>query len=257
MKETTATHAAIHQLSYYTRGIPQLEDKLCITDTFPVVYVEHEELADSFYETVNALYVSDTDTYLSDPVALVNLEYIAQDDDLYDQSTTVVRSNFRSLQRDFDTAPWVVEQFSHTEVLMIPCGYLSTEDGQALWDTLVNMAEKYPLYDEMDHSNLEMEEIEAAWTLFGKDDLSSELLTAFQEEFNTENLWDPIVSWINSNVETIPDNGGNPLYEHDGHDVTFDYEGMVSYLSERLWKFLFDVALNENSAYHRGQLTLV
>lgn len=87
-------------------------------------------------------------------VELVNVK----GDDAYGQSSTVERSNFRSLQRDF---PGVFLPVTYSNVDTLGAFVHSLTDGQL--DLIIGLANGYPLYDECDMSALESEEIGEAW----------------------------------------------------------------------------------------------
>lgn len=84
---------------------------------------------------------------------------------------TVERSNYNSLLRDFpDTFIHITGgYFSHTLYLPMPYG----PNGQALVEIMAGL-ENYPLYDEEDHSQLEMDIAWDAWEQYLKADIVRE-----------------------------------------------------------------------------------
>jgi hypothetical protein len=88
----------------------------------------------------------------------VDLGSIARGDDTYGQTSTVDRSNYRSLMRDYpDTFTPV--SYSNTDSLG---AYISDLTGD-LVAILTGLQEQYPVYDESDMSELESDEITDAW----------------------------------------------------------------------------------------------
>lgn len=94
--------------------------------------------------------------------AFTYFDNIALDEDSYGQASTVVRSNYRSLLRDFPDFPWVRVSYMNTNGL----GCFVADLTEDMLSVLVDLAVDYPLYDEGDHSELEHDEIHDSWGQF-------------------------------------------------------------------------------------------
>lgn len=81
--------------------------------------------------------------------------------------STVERSNARSLVRDYPDVFVLAEGAYSSESLYLPADAPISAD---LWDTLAGLSD-YPLYDENDHSELEWELTDEAWSSYGEYDL--------------------------------------------------------------------------------------
>lgn len=77
------------------------------------------------------------------------------------------RSNYRSLIRDYPETFVEVLGGYNSQYLAIPKDNL-TDD---LDEIFTNLAERYPLYDESDHSELEMDEAYDQWNSWARDDI--------------------------------------------------------------------------------------
>lgn len=97
------------------------------------------------------------------PLPLTIIEYATGSD--YSGSL-VERSNFRVLQRDF---PWLVEIYGGHGTQGL--AYLGRRENQndALIEAIDSLAD-YPLLDESDHSELECETEDEAWSDYGESD---------------------------------------------------------------------------------------
>lgn len=91
--------------------------------------------------------------------AYVSFESVARGDDSYGQSDCTVRSNYRSLKRDFPDFPWVDVSYMNTNGL----GCFVEDLTEEMLEILVGLSVDYPLYDECDHSAVEQEEIDESW----------------------------------------------------------------------------------------------
>lgn len=92
------------------------------------------------------------------------------------------RSNYRSLLRDYpETFIEVYGDYESHYLAMCPID-LSEE----LAEIFVNLVEQYPLYDEKDHSELEMEELEEQWGQWIESDILSSL--RYDHGIDTDNV---------------------------------------------------------------------
>lgn len=137
--------------------------------------------------------------------------------DYYGQSSTVERSNYRSIERDFGAA-FVRVSYSNTDTLG---GFPHSMSDDAV-NVVIGLVEQYPLYDEMDHSELESEEIEESWGQHLWQDTYHDLpeewaevadLFAESELLGQHDIRDAFFAVMHAD-------GYYP--EHDGHDVRWD-----------------------------------
>lgn len=118
----------------------------------------------------------------------VCLGNVARGRDAYGQTSTVHRSNYRSLRRDFPQVPWVDVSYVNVDSLGVFCTWF-TEDaecGPDLLDILCKLATEYPVFDEDDMSSLEHDEIGESWGYMAWD-LRHEL-----EDTPAADVWDYI-----------------------------------------------------------------
>lgn len=88
----------------------------------------------------------------------------------YSSANTVTASNLRSLTRDYPNRV-VTYRYSDGEVGAVLLASLDDD----LVDILTSLKHEYPLYDEEDHSNLEMDLAYEAWDQYVKLDLYPDL----------------------------------------------------------------------------------
>lgn len=112
----------------------------------------------------------------------VSLDGIACGDDSYGDRSSVDRSNYRSLRRDFPDFPWV--DTSYTNVDVLGCFVADLDDDMA--GLLIGLSEQYPVYDEGDMSELEHGEINASWDEWMAYELRRELSEPCQA------MWDAL-----------------------------------------------------------------
>lgn len=91
--------------------------------------------------------------------AFVYFDNVALDEDSYGQASSFVRSNYRSLLRDFPDFPWVRVSYLNTNGL----GCFVADMTEDMLGILVGLSVDYPVYDEGDMSELEHDEIHASW----------------------------------------------------------------------------------------------
>lgn len=127
----------------------------------------------------------------------------------FGQSSTVVRSNFRSLQRDYGLT-FVEVGYSHTDGL----GFFPHSVSDAVVDMVIGLVEQYPVYDDSDLSDLEHDEIVASFGQF-----------AYQDWRNEDDEWVQVADlFTESEIETafweaVSASGDFPT--HDGRDFVW------------------------------------
>lgn len=152
--------------------------------------------------------------------AYVMLGSIGRGEDTAGQSTTVDRSNFRSLQRDY---PDVFTPTAYANVDSLGAFLADIPDEVA--DILAKLATDYPLYDEEDHSELEDEEITASWEQYVSADFPRELPEDVSDEWDNmtedaqrEHFWEAVQA-----TESYP--------EHSGLDVCWRYGPIAEHVA--------------------------
>jgi hypothetical protein len=140
----------------------------------------------------------------------------AAGEDAYGQTSTVDRSNYRSIKRDFPDFPWVDTAYSNRHDLGAFVADLTPE----LIGMLCGLRTDYPLYDEEDHSALEMDEQCDSWDDWLRreirDHLSPEALDVYDFVDVHGAPWDLDDVWWDMVRE---DGLGGCLPDHDGLDV--------------------------------------
>lgn len=129
------------------------------------------------------------------------------------------RSNYRSLLRDYpDTFVEVLGGY-HSQYLAIPKDAL-TDDLDEIFTGLV---EQYPLYDEEDHSMLEMDEAWDQWNQWARDDVIRSLQRdygIYNDDIDSDSLRERFFEFMS--------NGSEYPYLEDA--VTIVYPGMDDFV---------------------------
>ncbi len=127
----------------------------------------------------------------------------------------VEKSNARVLQRDF---PWLVEIYGGYGTFGL--GYLGKRENQnpALIEAIDSLA-SYPVLDDSDHSDLEMELVSEAWESDGRDDFKRALVEYFDEAYAPDE----------HDLDEIDDTRIDNLW----YDCTERFRGGESYLNEQ------------------------
>lgn len=153
----------------------------------------------------------------------VALDDIARDECKFGQSTTVTRSNYRTLPKAFPGLFSVVH-YSNVDAL----GALIADLTPELVDVLIGLKEQYPLFDEHDHSELEEEDITESWSRYVKDQIWDRLSEHVKDVWiamppeQVEELWWEVVDGLDYRPE------------HDGRDVQWDLDLLAGPFAARL-----------------------
>lgn len=171
--------------------------------------------------------------------------------------STVERSNYRSLLRDYSGTFTDVYGGYGTSQLMLSVRWVPPGDGRAgLLDDLRALAD-YPLYDEEDHSALEMELADEAWDAYLDFDVpralaeTSESSEAMEDmldamaKVDTEraNAFGPVTNPEWGKRETLKDmfyeslsDVDHDYYSESATDIVFpSLDKQVAIIAERLW----------------------
>ena len=148
-----------------------------LRQAFPVSYTSRDDAPHGYLPPYGHYYSNlPTDDL---PAAWVDLGSIARGDDTADQTSTVLRSNYRSLRRDYPDV-WTDRSYANVNAL----GAFIAELTPELAETLTGLATDYPAYNEEDISELESDEISEQWDDFGAYELGQELPEDVQDTWN-------------------------------------------------------------------------
>lgn len=113
----------------------------------------------------------------------VSLEQVAMAECSYGQSSTVHRSNYAAIRRDYPQFPWVDTSYLNVDALGIFVADLDDD----MTGLLIGLAEQYPVYDEQEMSRIEQDEIEQSWSGYMRSEIWREL-----PEVTRTVMWDAI-----------------------------------------------------------------
>jgi len=161
------------------------------------------------------------------PELWVDLSSVARGDDTAGQTSTVDRSNYRSLQRDYPETEWLDRSYANVDTL----GILARDLTEDLTEILTGLAEQYCLYDESDLSELESEEITESYGQYVRYDLRALLPESVQDR------WDDLTSEQDAELfwSTVSDLEIYP--EHSGLEVIWsdrDLKAIAEEITSRL-----------------------
>lgn len=157
----------------------------------------------------------------SEPYA--DLSRIARGEDRAGQVSTIDRSNFRSLLRDY---PGTFTPVSYADCDTL--GAFVADLTPELVTILTGLAEQYPLYDESDLSELEAEEISDSYEQYARADAESLLPDAARDR------WDAMAPTAQRDLFWDVVSGHDLYPEHDGRDVCWRYEELAAALAAAL-----------------------
>lgn len=226
-----ATEAAATYVVYLPVGSPWLTEQLAVLDDQPVdqlrkagFRVSYADPADAVTGSVSCwdlLAYADRDRGAVCP--FVSLDEVACGEDRFGQSTTVRRSNYRTLRA---AHPGVFTDVRYDNVSVL--GAFVADLPPDLVDTVIGLREQYPLLDDADHSALEEEDITASWNQFVSQDVfallgdrAQDVWTALPDR-QVEDLWWDVVGGV----------GYRP--EHDGTQVRWDLDQLAGPFAARL-----------------------
>jgi hypothetical protein len=152
----------------------------------------------------------------------VDLSRVGRGEDQAGQTTTLDRSNFRSLIRDYpDTFTTI--SYSNVDAL----GAFITDLSDELVSILAGLVTDYPVYDESDMSELEDGEITESWAQYVSADIRSEIQS---------DRWDSLTDEGQCNMFWFAVTHLGIYPEHDGHDVlwTQHYAAIAAEIDKRL-----------------------
>lgn len=199
--------------------------------------------------------------------------------------SSVERSNSRSLLRDYPDTFTDAQGGHGTTELMLAVDWSPPDDGRAgLLGNLAALAD-YPLYDEEDHSALEMECADEAWSDYLADDFRRDLISQAESPEAMEDALDALEelsgqhdpgeypnttckcglqfrNWdsILAHTDQFPDlsrmfwdsvsNWSGSPYMESATDVVFpEYDDSLAQVAERIWRMRCDAL----TAPARGQ----
>jgi hypothetical protein len=156
--------------------------------------------------------------------AYVDLGNVARGEDAYGQTTTLDRSNFRSIMRDYPDM-FTPTSYSNTDSLGAYVGNL-TED---VISELCGLVTGYPVYDESDMSELESDEITESFDSYVRRDITCEIAESHRDTWEFLLTPDEQESAFWSAVTAA-----DYYPEHDGHDVCWRYEDFMPQLLDAI-----------------------
>ena len=177
----------------------------------------------------------------------VDLGRVARDDEGYEQCTLVDRSNFRSLLKINESMEGNGERPAFTTI-----GYGRTDCLGAfvadltddLIDTLIGLSEQYPIYDESDWSELELDEQHASWDAYLRSDLYNEMGRIHKYNGAMQVIWDRLGEDVVRQLfwDAVSESAfGGCIPDHDGKDVLWgDQDNMVRIFRTVLIKAYWD-----------------
>lgn len=158
---------------------------------------------------------SDTDAYRG-RVAYVSFGDVAAGEDRFNQTSTVARSNYRSIRRDFPQVPWVDVSYVNRDDL----GAFVDDLDDDMINMLCGLKVEYPVYDECDMSTLEQEEISESWDDWLRREIRDHLTPEALDVY--EFVWDNTDAGALDDVwwDMVREDGlGGCLPEHNGIEV--------------------------------------
>lgn len=162
--------------------------------------------------------------------SFVDLGDIARDDSMsVGQATTVGRSNFHALMRDYpDRFTYI--SYAGADVLGI---FLVDLDDQ-LAEVLLGLKHEHPVYDEDAMSTLEQEDIDASWESWGRQHVLWEV------NERTRDDWDAIgdakvddLLWGLVSFQANHGAGDRPVH-HTGIEVVWEWDDIIGHLSSAI-----------------------
>jgi hypothetical protein len=191
---------------------------------FPVTYVDR-----AYFEDGYVLPYAHYHHKASAPglAAYVDLSAIARGEDGAGQATTVDRSNYRSLHRDYPGA-WTPISFTNVDVL----GAFAADLTPDLVTALIALKDEHPVYDEGDLTELESDEITETWDQYVRSEIASELCAVDA----VGDAWDALTGDEQRDLFWSACDALDIYPEHDGRDVrwTAHYPAIVTEVSRRL-----------------------
>jgi hypothetical protein len=182
--------------------------KEMVGNRFPISYADRTQAREDGYVPVPGY--SGNQPYQSDanPNAYVDLGVIAEGVDTVDQTSTLDRSNFRSLMRDYPDT-FVPIAYLNVELL----GAFVEDLDEDMVALLLGLANEYPVYDEEDMSAIESDEIHASIRQYALYDVKEYLPDVWDELSEDERA--DLFEYALRVTDYYPD--------HDGRDVLWCY----------------------------------
>jgi hypothetical protein len=156
-----------------------------------------------------------------------DLSSVAKGEDAANQTSTVDRSNYRSLHRDYPEV-WTDTSYVNVNAL----GAFVDDLTDDLVEILTGLREQCPLYSDDDHSELESEEIAESWEQYVRYDIGSEIRRVMPDEGDQ---WDALSDDEQRDMFWSAVQESDDLYpEHDGLDIRWQYDAIASAIADRL-----------------------
>lgn len=190
---------------------------------FPVTYVDRADAADGTVPPYGHYHHRAPAPGLA---AYVDLRDVARDDD-GSQTTTVDRSNYRSLMDDY---PDAFTPISYTNMNVL--GAFVSDLTDELTHTLAGLRDEHPVYDEADLETLESDEITQSWDQYASADIASMIY----DHGDTTDAWDALTADQQRDLFWQVCVALDIYPEHDGREIHWakHYPAIVAEITGRL-----------------------
>lgn len=211
------------------------------------------------YDDVHNVY-GNYGTYCNSPAtdpphrAFIDLSDVAMDANPYGSSTSWHQSNMRSLQRDYP-GMFTVIGYSNVDSLGSFIGNLTEE----MVGILCSLRADYPLYDEEDCTQLEMEWAEKSWPDYVCRDISREIEEIAGQE--ALDLWTALDGVPAPDGDSATDmhhqifisaetqNEGNPFWSVEADGAIWDYKELVPAMAAILHQYFTAEPVNPGQLF--------
>lgn len=171
---------------------------------------------------------NDRDTRETDGcVPHIDLSKVGKDECAYGQSSTLDRSNFRSLTRDY---PGVFCPISYVNVDVL--GAFIDDLSEDIIRTLCGLSDDYPVYDESDMSEIESEEITDSIRRYALWDLGKTIAETHGEAIEDE--WDSLSEDRQAELLDTVCRENDYYPEHSGYEVSWDLPTIAGWVADHL-----------------------
>lgn len=184
----------------------------------PVRYADEHDMAHlADYGTLMGSGLTDKPTS-KDDVKVYDLSRIGAGNDLYSQTTTWQRANYRALRADYPDV-FVDIEYSNVVSLAITSGAL--DEHPELADLLAKLADEYPIYSDEAVSELEDEEIMESIGDYVTSDIRHEMTESDRER------WDDLDREAKGSIIANAMRLTAYYPEHNGLDVLWRYSEIL------------------------------
>lgn len=203
---------------------------------FPMYRIDLDDLSDATHQRGYLLSL-EVERFRHEGALWFDLTVIARGEDCAGQTDSVLRSNFRSLIRDYgsygtavdDGDPCAFLPVSYTNVNSL--GVLARDLTDDIVDTLIHLRDVYAIYDEDDLSALESEEIHAAWDQYMRADVSSVIQDIDESAWD---VWAEMDEGLQRDIFWDAQLDHDYYPEHSGLDIHWETEAIAGWIADRI-----------------------